>query len=593
MKNLLLLNSELRDVIFLESTVKDGVNCLKFNTKTDNHDSLIARIPDEMYSRVGITQENSFTDHYPWLGNNSEKYVIKNVATKDPFLETWIEFIDFMKSLIRKGMKNLDFIECNLGTPDWLYITKTLKEILNKGLNDSQKIDIHYSTGVIGKNGSWILETDPTVHTDDIVLVGTYFTENVRYYPYPLGTSGPFLPIQNYNNDGYYQSISMSYKTVVGNMVENPDFRLELNVKKLIGKVSFSYDFYQDEKLSIPSTPPRSFGILLKQGENRFSASETVGNTARFAVGRLSFLPGSSIELLSFKINEIEQITSNGEDTLTIDAPPLPFVESLVDRIYYRSISFNELTFPDFELEMSVVSTVGGVLFGYVGSNNENMIYTTSMGSGNYVIRAGTSLLNQNVKGQFVFTPGSSITLSSFKMNGVEQILNGPVTFETRETVETVLKSEICFPAGTLVKTDQGLVEIQKLNKKIHTLQGKSIVSITETYCMDDVLVKIEKDALRKNYPNQDTIITKRHKIYYRGKMKSSQRFVGKFHGVSFIPYQDEKLYNVLLEDYGKMNIHGMICETLHPENPIAKLFKSDKVIPGWTRYKIDEILTQ
>jgi hypothetical protein len=68
---------------------------------------------------------------------------------------------------------------------------------------------------------------------------------------------------------------------------------------------------------------------------------------------------------------------------------------------------------------------------------------------------------------------------------------------------------------------------------------------------------------------------------------------VGKLEGVTLIPYQEEKLYNVLLEDYGKMSIHGMMCETLHPTNPIAKLYKSDLVVPGWTRYKIDEVLTQ
>jgi hypothetical protein len=51
--------------------------------------------------------------------------------------------------------------------------------------------------------------------------------------------------------------------------------------------------------------------------------------------------------------------------------------------------------------------------------------------------------------------------------------------------------------------------------------------------------------------------------------MKAAYRYVGK-KGVSYVPYQGEKLYNVLLEEYGSMNVQGIICETLHPANPVA-----------------------
>jgi hypothetical protein len=138
--------------------------------------------------------------------------------------------------------------------------------------------------------------------------------------------------------------------------------------------------------------------------------------------------------------------------------------------------------------------------------------------------------------------------------------------------LDPVLLTSICFPAGTLVKTDQGKTEIQHLQPQVHTLQGKRMVALTDTYCIDQELVFIRKDALRKNYPNQDTLISRRHKIYYQGKMKSAQRFVGR-PGITLVPYEGQKLYNVLLEEYGHMMVHGMLCETLHPSNPVAKLF--------------------
>ena len=151
-----------------------------------------------------------------------------------------------------------------------------------------------------------------------------------------------------------------------------------------------------------------------------------------------------------------------------------------------------------------------------------------------------------------------------------------------------VFNSTICFPAGTLVLSDQGEVAIQLLVPGKHTLHGKDILAITDTYSMDAELVCIEKDALRKNYPRIQTYISPRHKIYYKGKMKAAYLFVGK-KGVSFVPNEKEKLYNVLLEDYDTMNVHGLICETLHPTNPVAKHFLKREML----KQKINELTSQ
>jgi beta-xylosidase len=38
--------------------------------------------------------------------------------------------------------------------------------------------------------------------------------------------------------------------------------------------------------------------------------------------------------------------------------------------------------------------------------------------------------------------------------------------------------------------------------------------------------------------------------------------------------YNNEKLYNVLMEEHNKMNVNNMIVETLDPTNIIGKVFK-------------------
>ena len=134
--------------------------------------------------------------------------------------------------------------------------------------------------------------------------------------------------------------------------------------------------------------------------------------------------------------------------------------------------------------------------------------------------------------------------------------------------------SSICFPSGTLIKSDQGHIPIQKLIKGYHTLHGEEIIAVTETYSMDKVLVCVEKDALRKNCPDAQTFMSPRHKIYYKGKLKAAHRFVKHHKGFTYVHYKGEKLYNVLLNEYGTMNVQGMICETLDPSNPMAKHYR-------------------
>ena len=134
--------------------------------------------------------------------------------------------------------------------------------------------------------------------------------------------------------------------------------------------------------------------------------------------------------------------------------------------------------------------------------------------------------------------------------------------------------SNICFPAKTPITTDQGKIFIENINPEIHTIRKKKIVTITKTITPDKYLVCFEKDSLGKNTPSQKTIISKNHSLFYKGQMIKAKNFINQFENVKKIKYTGEILYNVLLESYDKMIVNNLICETLHPENSIAKLYK-------------------
>lgn len=140
----------------------------------------------------------------------------------------------------------------------------------------------------------------------------------------------------------------------------------------------------------------------------------------------------------------------------------------------------------------------------------------------------------------------------------------------------------VCFVAGTPVKTDSGIVLIENINPEIHTIHNNRITAITKSVSMDKYLVCFEKNSLGKNYPSERTIMSREHKIYYKMKMVEAKEFLvegnidnidGCFGKVHKVKYHGEILYNVLMEKHDKMIVNNLIVETLHPKNIIAKIY--------------------
>lgn len=135
--------------------------------------------------------------------------------------------------------------------------------------------------------------------------------------------------------------------------------------------------------------------------------------------------------------------------------------------------------------------------------------------------------------------------------------------------------SNICFVEDTLIKVDQGIVPIQHIDVNRHTIKRKKIIAITRSISNDTHLVKFEKHSLFRNCPNNVTIMSQHHKIMWNDKLIYAANFLPKYEGVTRIPYKKEILYNILMEEYETVNVNNMVCETLHPTNPVAKLYKS------------------
>jgi hypothetical protein len=86
--------------------------------------------------------------------------------------------------------------------------------------------------------------------------------------------------------------------------------------------------------------------------------------------------------------------------------------------------------------------------------------------------------------------------------------------------------------------------------------------------------------------------MTLKHKLYYRGTLREAKSFLH-FNDVALVKYNGEILYNVLLDTYSKMKINNLICETLHPDNLIAKLYTKKCKLSDAKRDEVVELLKE
>jgi len=145
---------------------------------------------------------------------------------------------------------------------------------------------------------------------------------------------------------------------------------------------------------------------------------------------------------------------------------------------------------------------------------------------------------------------------------------------------EPIPITNICFPAGTPVKTDQGIIEIQNIKPDHHTIGLKPIKAITQTLSEDPDLICFEKDALYADVPSEKTVMTLNHGVLFKGKWYRAQDMIGVVgenctsNKIYRIPYKKGTiLYNVLLETHSHMLINNLIVETLNPLNEMVPLY--------------------
>jgi hypothetical protein len=252
----------------------------------------------------------------------------------------------------------------------------------------------------------------------------------------------------------------------------------------------------------------------------------------------VSVSPGTPYFLASFN----KEIYSN--KTITNVQKPYTSSVGLFPSPYkYKIIDVNSINVIDSNI--SINDSTGAITFG------------SSITDGTYIVNV--FVYNGNLSS----APGS---ISGYNFNylsvGVMDVPISPV----------LPISSICFLGDTLITTDQGECRIDEIDVTYHTLDGNPILKITQTRSIDNHLVSFGKDSLGLNIPSRCTVMTKGHSLLYNGVLTQARNFLNVFDNVCEVPYNNEIVYNVLMDSAGTMKVNNLICETLNPRHFMGNL---------------------
>ena len=154
--NLLIIDLKIKDIEILLKSINDYTNIVLFDFDNDNFnilDEKIKALKITNLKKIGLIREEYFNTYYK-LFNDQELFILQSVKYLDPELESWNQFILFLKKIKKNyNLESFDFISCNLDKyEDYKYIFNKLETIL--------EINIGASTDKIGNieyGGNWNL----------------------------------------------------------------------------------------------------------------------------------------------------------------------------------------------------------------------------------------------------------------------------------------------------------------------------------------------------------------------------------------------------------------------------------------------------
>ena len=142
------------------------------------------------------------------------------------------------------------------------------------------------------------------------------------------------------------------------------------------------------------------------------------------------------------------------------------------------------------------------------------------------------------------------------------------ITYPPAPTVATG-----CFTNDAKLETDQGLIELYKVDSKVHTVNNKRIKGVSKCIFSMDKIVVIEKDAFEKDKPSKKTIVSPFHVFIINNEENVICDCIDKKKIYLERYNTDDILYNPILENEEDIKINNMLVKSLTHNCLLARMY--------------------
>lgn len=142
------------------------------------------------------------------------------------------------------------------------------------------------------------------------------------------------------------------------------------------------------------------------------------------------------------------------------------------------------------------------------------------------------------------------------------------ITYPPAPTVATG-----CFTKDAKLETDQGLIELYKVDSKVHTVNNKRIKGVSKCIFSMDKIVVIEKDAFEKDKPSKKTIVSPFHVFIINNEENVICDCIDKKKIYLERYNTDDILYNPILENEEDIKINNMLVKSLTHNCLLARMY--------------------
>jgi hypothetical protein len=122
------------------------------------------------------------------------------------------------------------------------------------------------------------------------------------------------------------------------------------------------------------------------------------------------------------------------------------------------------------------------------------------------------------------------------------------------------LSGDECFPAHTLIPTDQGIVEVQDLTPT-HSIKNNFISDVVRSVNVCDYMIMFDKDSLGPNMPDRDLLISRQHRIFFNKKKTRAEEFLN---GVTIRKHHTghNLMFKINMQRFAYIKCYNLMVET-------------------------------